>query len=114
MCSTAPSELNIGSPAARAAALASDGAGHGGKLSAPTATVAGGVASPGALVSGLEPALLVMEVITTTTIAALTITAPLIHSHLYRAPDRARATTRRVAHLDEFDVGSSGLFAPMG
>ena len=42
MCSTMPSLLNIGRPASRAAAIASAGTGHGGRLSTPTAVVAGG------------------------------------------------------------------------
>src|SRR5947208_13563165 len=88
MCSTIPSLLSIGSPARRAAAVASDGAGHGGRASAPTATVAGGLVMPTESPSDVgRSGFLVTTMMTTTkTAATATATAAATHNHLLRQP----------------------------
>lgn len=84
MCSTWPSLPNIGNPAARTAAVTSTGAGHGGGLSAPTATVAGALFEAAREVCGsCFPVGFITATITTAS-AAVTTTAPAIHSHFIR------------------------------
>src|SRR3979490_358639 len=75
MCSTAPSLLSMGSPALRAAAVASEGAGHGGRLSAPTVVVAGALFALAASASAWRRGPFLMMTTTTTIRTATTRTA---------------------------------------
>jgi hypothetical protein len=85
--------------------VASEGAGHGGVLAAPTATVAGGLFRLGVSVGDAArlPACFVAVTITITTTAAMTATPAAIHHQApLRPPDWARATTARASRLDDF------------
>src|SRR5947208_16143255 len=86
MCSTIPSLLSIGSPARRAAAVASDGAGQGGRASAPTATVAGGLVMPTESPSDVGRSGFLVTTMMTTTKTAATATAATTHNHPLRRP----------------------------
>src|ERR1700756_3704914 len=97
MCSVVPSAPNIGNPAAATAAPTSVGAGHGGGVSVPTATVAGALFKLDDAVSDVcVPVQPVTAMISTVTTAAVTRTpAPAQSGVVRRPPVRARATTSR-------------------